>query len=165
MRAKAALLQGTLAQNTTPMPKMPPMSPPPAASPMASMAPAGMNSGRGMGMEKMGGRDDGYDEDDGHDQHASGFARHGAGTTQHPCICLTRISGRVAFVITRAGSISSRSLFSPPFSFSICARTGARPRWNSCRDAPLSEESGRPSGWPRPRQKRPDPRLRPVSCY
>ena len=55
MRAKAALLQGTLAQNTTPRPKMPPMSPPPAASPMASMAPAGMNSGGGMGMDKMGG--------------------------------------------------------------------------------------------------------------
>ena len=52
MQAKAARLQGALAQNTSPAAKKPPMAQMPTASPMAGMAP-GMSSGGGMGMGMM----------------------------------------------------------------------------------------------------------------
>ncbi|MGI9088814.1 MAG: hypothetical protein ACR2HH_13910 [Chthoniobacterales bacterium] len=54
MQAKAAGLQGALAQNPSPAAKKP-MGQMPAASPAAGMSPAGMSSGGGMGMDKMGG--------------------------------------------------------------------------------------------------------------
>ena len=53
MQAKAARLQGALAQNTSPAAKKPPMAQMPTASPMADMSP-GMSSGGGMGMGMMG---------------------------------------------------------------------------------------------------------------
>ena len=52
MQAKAARLQGALAQNTSPAAKKPPMAQMPAASPTAGMSP-GMTPGDGMGMGMM----------------------------------------------------------------------------------------------------------------
>ena len=48
MQAKAARLQGALAQNTSPAAKKPPMGQMPVPSPAAGMSPGGMSPGGGM---------------------------------------------------------------------------------------------------------------------